>query len=1125
MQLTRQRRESGVAILMVLIAVALLAVLVLGFASNMSTELRISDAVEKTYRAQLLADGALSHAIDVLRTNIPDPVPLDEIGKASPPNWVTNPGRLTLIDAAGGQLTHVPLHSGAAPGNDDERSVDLNRPVPGHSHGPIANDPDSENRPEMRVAWIPVLKDPGKPVGPDNRMVGRYAFWIDDESTKINFSTAIGKPMPQGSDNWRVKMNEGAMTPRVTLEEEEWELGEVKYSLGHPITVNLDILFDDPEMLDVSGLMRHSRYRGFHRYPDSLMRYVEFEEEEDSLEWYRDQQWNLTFYSRSPEFNVFGEPRLFPVFLLDSLEIGPAYQMPFYYNGKPRLQTITGEAGMIFTKETEGNYIVVSHDEEAEKKRKKTEAKDANNAKLAAAKVIYDYLRRPWPSSSNLSNMSNGSSFVEAIAAANAENKEKRNPRPSEISEQTLAKREAKQLALNIVTMARLGTAPVSTGSGFPWEYRKFATSMNRHSFEVADLYANVEEPSEIATIPPDEQLQVPELDLWYLDDKFRIIQNPGKDDIPLLPQTPGPYISEIKAVVTPVPVIDEDGEKRAFVLGLETELFMNPNGMTLQKNPFAVQVDSISFGIGTAKQPDKDRSQKLDQPSWDDQNLAKLRAGTAGSIGPEEEQNYKVAASMPVYLTNLDSELKTVNELNPQDENDREQLVLVDKSESNLKFFVKLRLGLGYGFGPRVKQLVPMPRFEEHEENYLSAEIDLESLDEEYVLSWEVADPRVSAWKQDWVLLDDGEDSMGEKNTIYAPDADQESMFRYLEFDIASSDSKLDPEEGRNLFVHDWEHSRLPSVGYFSLLHTGIQSGAPWRNLSLSSDGSGFAQAVLLDLFGINYRRERQSWWDGRNLPNEWGSVVFMNSTAGQVNLNCRVYPESNYFDAPQRTKPLAAVFRYLMDEGEEEDLARKILEYQDKDQVFEYVAELSKIWDKGDTAWEREKLLRNMSSTLTTRTNTFGVWGVAQVVQKAPGHILRDLFSKPKYDEFQSDDNVMGERRFYALVERYIWQGNDGMVGNGNLDSYATWDRIADPPGGLKSRGMPGAAPMLTPTVEEGETGEFAEIDGPSSVTMEHDSALADLPYRKCSLEEANNPADPVIKYRVVFFRYLDS
>lgn len=40
------------------------------------------------------------------------------------------------------------------------------------------------------VQWIPVLRDPAQPPGKDNPMVGRYAYWVDVENTKVNLLTS-----------------------------------------------------------------------------------------------------------------------------------------------------------------------------------------------------------------------------------------------------------------------------------------------------------------------------------------------------------------------------------------------------------------------------------------------------------------------------------------------------------------------------------------------------------------------------------------------------------------------------------------------------------------------------------------------------------------------------------------------------------------------------------------------------------------------------------------------------------------------------------------------------------------------------------------------------------------------
>lgn len=46
------------------------------------------------------------------------------------------------------------------------------------------------------VQWIPILRDPSAPPGRDNPMIGRYAYWVDVENTKVNL-LASTRPLRQ----------------------------------------------------------------------------------------------------------------------------------------------------------------------------------------------------------------------------------------------------------------------------------------------------------------------------------------------------------------------------------------------------------------------------------------------------------------------------------------------------------------------------------------------------------------------------------------------------------------------------------------------------------------------------------------------------------------------------------------------------------------------------------------------------------------------------------------------------------------------------------------------------------------------------------------------------------------
>ena len=42
----------------------------------------------------------------------------------------------------------------------------------------------------LYVQWLPVWENPGQPPGPNNKMIGRYAYWIDVENTKVHLHHA-----------------------------------------------------------------------------------------------------------------------------------------------------------------------------------------------------------------------------------------------------------------------------------------------------------------------------------------------------------------------------------------------------------------------------------------------------------------------------------------------------------------------------------------------------------------------------------------------------------------------------------------------------------------------------------------------------------------------------------------------------------------------------------------------------------------------------------------------------------------------------------------------------------------------------------------------------------------------
>ena len=184
--------------------------------------------------------------------------------------------------------------------------------------------------------------------------------------------------------------------------------------------------------------------------------------------------------------------------------------------------------------------------------------------------------------------------------------------------------------------------------------------------------------------------------------------------------------------------------------------------------------------------------------------------------------------------------------------------------------------------------------------------------------------------------------------------------------------------------------------------------------------------------------------------------------------------------------------------------------------------ICEISGVADTGSSDWEMEATIRNLAGAITTKSNTFSVWGVAQTLKKSSAN--------HQYGQYEKGDLITGEKRFQAIVERYIWPGADNVAGNGHTSASGTYDRVT------QNATQPGATPPAASTAYNWES-----LDGPdaptypvatstdaNNVTMDasFDPYNKNAPsgYTTAALETANNPVRATMKYRVIYFKYLD-
>ncbi|MEI9999098.1 MAG: hypothetical protein WDO13_07960 [Verrucomicrobiota bacterium] len=146
----------------------------------------------------------------------------------------------------------------------------------------------------MKVGWINVLPNPGQAASATNPIVGRVAYWVDDDSCKVNINTANGSH----KNDTAAMMNTNQ---------------KYSYGFGVPSEISLQALSNSTgTFLSSANADAIATYAATTNFNST----AEIQQVPGlPTNFYIDNKFNLTYTSRSPELNLFGEPRiyLFPV--------------------------------------------------------------------------------------------------------------------------------------------------------------------------------------------------------------------------------------------------------------------------------------------------------------------------------------------------------------------------------------------------------------------------------------------------------------------------------------------------------------------------------------------------------------------------------------------------------------------------------------------------------------------------------------------------------------------------------------------------------------------------------------------------------------------------------------------
>lgn len=174
--------ERGVALLLTLAIITLVTLLLIAFAVSMRVENSASKNFNDFIKAREIALGAIDQAVATIRQATPQRT--ENASGTSISNYVTFAG--AVYDYDGMTMTPKPLFS---QNTTDMTNLNSGFWITGTGEFTVAS------ASQINVGWIYIAEDGSlnPPTTLTKPLVGRFAFWVDDEASKINLDTA-GQP-------------------------------------------------------------------------------------------------------------------------------------------------------------------------------------------------------------------------------------------------------------------------------------------------------------------------------------------------------------------------------------------------------------------------------------------------------------------------------------------------------------------------------------------------------------------------------------------------------------------------------------------------------------------------------------------------------------------------------------------------------------------------------------------------------------------------------------------------------------------------------------------------------------------------------------------------------------------
>lgn len=222
--------RTGSALVSTLLAIVVLTIIVTAFLQSMTTERKTAQSYLNLTRAKLIAESGYQAAADnLLTSNIDFTInAYEELSTSYDSATITAPYLVSLRLAADGasvaekrflDSAYSPSDPTASPASVTSDLTDINFPTSGATNGPIGIRDAAGNRRIIPVPWVEILSNPNRPRNDDpqnadyNPIVGRFAYWIDDESAKIDIAVSGNA---DGTDDSSARSN-GSDVPEVAV--------------------------------------------------------------------------------------------------------------------------------------------------------------------------------------------------------------------------------------------------------------------------------------------------------------------------------------------------------------------------------------------------------------------------------------------------------------------------------------------------------------------------------------------------------------------------------------------------------------------------------------------------------------------------------------------------------------------------------------------------------------------------------------------------------------------------------------------------------------------------------------------------------------------------------------------